>query len=46
MRPAEIFNLVGDYSKAKKILGWSPRITFKQMIEEMVDNDIKLLGCE
>lgn len=42
-RPAEIYDLIGDSSKAKKILGWYPKITFKQMIEEMVDNDIRIL---
>lgn len=45
-RPAEIFNLIGDYSKAEKVLGWSPKITFKQMIEEMVDNDLNILTKE
>lgn len=43
-RPAEIFELKGDYSKAKNELGWSPKISFKKMIEEMVDNDINILA--
>lgn len=42
-RPAELHELKGDYSKAKKELGWEPKITFKEMVEEMVDNDLKNL---
>lgn len=45
-RPAEVNHLQGDYSKARKILGWAPKITFKEMVEEMVDNDLKILAKE
>lgn len=41
MRPAEVDLLVGDSTKAKKILGWQPKTSFKQMIELMVQADIK-----
>ena len=41
IRPAEVDILVGDASKAKKKLGWAPSITFKQMIERMVDADLE-----
>ena len=37
-RPAEVETLLGDPSKAKKILGWEPKISFEQMVEEMVEN--------
>ena len=40
-RPAEVETLLGDASKAKKILGWQPKITFDQLVSEMVDSDIK-----
>lgn len=40
-RPAEVDLLVGDASKAKKVLGWKPRTTFKQLIEMMVESDLK-----
>ena len=40
-RPNEIYNLRGDYSKAKKILGWKPKTSFDSMIEEMVYADLK-----
>ncbi len=41
MRPAEVDLLVGDPSQAKKILGWEPKTSFKQMVELMVQADIK-----
>ena len=40
-RPNEIYNLRGDYSKAKKILGWKPKTSFDTMIKEMVYSDLK-----
>ncbi len=41
LRPAEVDLLVGDYSKAKKELGWEPKIKFKELIEMMVDADLE-----
>jgi len=43
-RPAEVELLIGDYSKAKKKLGWEPKTKFKELIELMVDADVKLLS--
>jgi len=40
-RPAEVDYLCGDFSKIKKELGWKPRITFDQMIGEMVKHDME-----
>jgi len=40
MRPAEVDYLIGDYSKAKKILRWEPKIKFKELVKIMVDYDI------
>ena len=40
-RPAEVETLLGDASKAKKILGWQPKISFDQLVSEMVDSDIE-----
>src|SRR3989339_923175 len=37
LRPAEVDELVGDYSKAKKILGWETKIKFKDLVHLMVD---------
>tara|TARA_B100000787_G_scaffold167328_1_gene153885 strand:- start:27 stop:1115 length:1089 start_codon:yes stop_codon:yes gene_type:complete len=41
-RPAEVELLVGDASKAEKELGWKPTYTLQQLVEEMVDEDMKL----
>ena len=40
-RPTEVDNLLGDASKAKEKLGWEPRISFEQLISEMVAEDMK-----
>lgn len=44
LRPAEVDQLIGDSSKAKKILGWEPTVDFKSLVTMMVDADMKLLG--
>lgn len=41
IRPAEVDLLLGDSSKARKILGWQPKYNFKALIEEMVKSDLK-----
>ncbi len=38
-RPSEVDMLCGDYSKAKKILGWEPTIHFRDLVREMVESD-------
>ena len=40
-RPAEVEILIGDPSKAKKILGWQPKVTFKGLVKMMVEGDLK-----
>jgi len=42
-RPAEINELKGDFSKAKKKLDWEPRLKFKELIEMMVESDLNEL---
>ncbi|HOT76271.1 MAG TPA: GDP-mannose 4,6-dehydratase [Candidatus Wallbacteria bacterium] len=39
-RPTEVDLLIGDASKAKKILGWEPKVKFKELVKMMVDSDI------
>jgi GDPmannose 4,6-dehydratase len=39
LRPAEVDLLVGDYSKAKRELGWEPKVTFGELVRMMVDAD-------
>jgi GDPmannose 4,6-dehydratase len=43
-RPAEVDLLISDPSKAGKVLGWEPRVTFKQLVEMMVDADMERIG--
>ena len=43
-RPSEVDFLLGDPSKAKKVLGWKPRHSFKELVKEMLDFDIKNEG--
>ena len=45
-RPAEVETLLGDSSYAKKELGWSPRTSFKQLVNEMVQEDLLLAKQE
>lgn len=43
MRPAEVDLLVGDASKAGEVLGWEPKVSFEQLIQMMVEADLKML---
>jgi len=43
LRPAEVDQLIGDSSKARKVLGWEPTVDFKGLVTMMVDADLKLL---
>lgn len=45
-RPAELYSLCGDSSRARELLGWEPRTNFETMIRDMVDADLKRLGAE
>ncbi|MGY9016434.1 MAG: GDP-mannose 4,6-dehydratase [Rhodospirillales bacterium] len=41
-RPTEVETLLGDPTKAKEKLGWSPKVTFKELVKEMIESDLKL----
>jgi GDPmannose 4,6-dehydratase len=43
-RPAEVESLVGDATKARKVLGWQPTYTFSELVREMVQNDLRSIG--
>jgi GDPmannose 4,6-dehydratase len=43
-RPAEVDILLGDASKAKKILGWEPKVRFHELVRIIVDADMDLLS--
>jgi len=45
-RPAEVDQLIGDASKAGKVLGWEPTYTFRELIKEMVAADLEALAAE
>jgi GDPmannose 4,6-dehydratase len=40
-RPSEVNVLLGDYSKAKNVLGWSPKIKFEELVETMMRSDLE-----
>ena len=41
MRPAEVDILTGDASKARRVLGWQPRVSFEELVQMMYENDLK-----
>ncbi|KAK1304541.1 GDP-mannose 4,6 dehydratase 1 [Acorus calamus] len=45
-RPAEVDNLKGDSSKARRVLGWKPRVGFGELVQMMVERDIDLAKRE
>ncbi|MBN1400609.1 MAG: GDP-mannose 4,6-dehydratase [Anaerolineae bacterium] len=46
LRPAEVHDLVGDASKAKRKLGWEPTVSFEELITMMVEQDMRELRAE
>jgi GDPmannose 4,6-dehydratase len=44
LRPAEVYHLRGDYSKAHKQLGWDPQVSFENLVRMMVDSDLELVS--
>ena len=45
-RPSEVDQLLGDPTKARTVLGWTPKVTFKELVKMMVDADLKLAERE
>lgn len=45
-RPTEVDVLRGDYKKAKKILKWSPKVKFKELVKIMLNSDLKKAGLD
>jgi GDPmannose 4,6-dehydratase len=43
-RPTEVENLIADSSKARRLLGWEPKVTFKELVRIMVDADMEEAG--
>ena len=46
IRPAEVDTLLADYSSAKKELNWQPKISFENLVNEMVESDLKFVKDE
>jgi len=46
MRPAEVDLLLGDSTKAREVLGWTPKVGFEEIVRRMVLNDIEILKHE
>jgi GDPmannose 4,6-dehydratase len=46
IRPAEVNTLCGDASKARRVLGWAPRVTFAELVRMMVEADLERVGRE
>ncbi|MEX0774466.1 MAG: GDP-mannose 4,6-dehydratase [Phycisphaeraceae bacterium] len=46
LRPAEVDLLLGDASKAKRVLGWEPKVSFEELVNRMVDHDLDLAKRE
>ncbi|MGA9529349.1 MAG: GDP-mannose 4,6-dehydratase [Terriglobales bacterium] len=44
LRPAEVHHLLGDYSKARKQLGWKPEVGFERLVGMMMDSDLDLVA--
>jgi GDPmannose 4,6-dehydratase len=45
-RPTEVDHLLGDPAKARRTLGWQPRVSFEELVKMMVDSDMELARCE
>jgi GDPmannose 4,6-dehydratase len=45
-RPSEVDLLIGDPAKAKRVLGWEPKVRFKDLVRIMVEADLKLAARE
>ncbi|MCX6634065.1 MAG: GDP-mannose 4,6-dehydratase [Acidobacteria bacterium] len=43
LRPAEVDHLLADASKARRVLGWEPTVTFRELVKIMVDSDLEQL---
>ncbi len=46
LRPSEVTTLCGDCSKARRILGWKPEVSFHELVQMMVDADLNRVKKE
>jgi GDPmannose 4,6-dehydratase len=45
-RPTEVDLLLGDPSKARRVLGWEHKVSFPELVSEMVESDLKVIAQE
>ena len=45
-RPTEVETLLGDYTKARELMGWKPTITFEDLVSEMINSDLEMAKKE
>jgi len=45
-RPTEVDLLLGDPSKARRVLGWHHKVTFPELVSEMVNSDLEIIAKE
>jgi GDPmannose 4,6-dehydratase len=45
-RPSEVDELLGDPAKARRVLGWTPRVTFRELVRMMMESDVRLARRE
>ena len=45
-RPTEVDYLLADFSKARDVIGWEPRVKFHELVRVMVDADLEMAGLE
>lgn len=46
LRPAEVDHLLGDFTKARSVLGWKPKVEFKELVKIMAEHDLELASQE
>jgi GDPmannose 4,6-dehydratase len=46
LRPAEVYHLLGDSTKARQELGWKPKVGFDSLVKMMVDEDLARLEAK
>ena len=46
LRPAEVYHLLGDSTRARQELGWKPKVSFEELVKMMVDEDLARLEAE
>jgi GDPmannose 4,6-dehydratase len=46
LRPTEVDVLQGDASKARRILGWAPKVNFQELVKMMIEHDLELASQE